>query len=915
MAKMRVFELARELNIPSKDLIKRIIAMGISVENNFNVLEEPKIAQIKAHMLEPVTRVETDTAPKPEETAEAPRKRRIISARRSEEVHKIQESLGVSGPLPADRQTRAEVKPEAVPPPQRPIAPPPAEPVPAPAIRLRVARLARPAEEGPAAPGAAAAAPAPGPEALGAAPEAGLAAPAAPVSEAPPVHAAPLAPLGPGVPAPRSPVTPRPPLMGLKILKRGSPTETTAPAAKPGETAPGQWREVKKGEKRGAAVADEMEELRRGAGWRGKGGDRGGRAALAPGADERGRVPKRRSPEKRARLAARVQEQEAEAKHIFGPRRRAIRIGPAITVSELASAIGVKAPDIIKKLIALGVMATINAPIDGPTAELIASDFNVEIQVDMSSLEDLTKEEAVDPSQLQPRPPIVTIMGHVDHGKTTLLDTIRKSHLTDREAGGITQHIGAYYVHDEAGDIVFLDTPGHEAFTSLRARGANVTDLVVLIVAADDGVMPQTIEAIDHARAAKVPIMVAINKIDRPGADPEKIKRQLMEQQLVSEELGGDTIFVPISAKTGQGVPQLLEMIHLQSEVLELKAVKEGPARGYVIESRMDRQRGPVATVIVQRGTLRVGDPFVAGTTFGGVRAMFDDLGRPLKEAPPSRPAEILGLDALPQAGDRFVVMADERLARQVATLRAERKQEPAAGPSRHTQLENFLAQTASQDQVRTLNLVLKADTQGSLEAIRSSLEREGNQQVRIEFVRSGIGGITETDVSLAASTDAVVIGFNVRSEAKATELARGEGVDVKTYTIIYELIDDMHAALQGMLKPIVREEIIGHCEVRQVFNMSREGAVAGGYVTDGRLERNSQVRLYRNNVVVHTGQIQGLRRFKDDVSNVQQGYECGVRLLNFNDLKEGDLIEAFIKVEEAATLQRAGRAVETARG
>jgi translation initiation factor IF-2 len=898
---MRVFELARELNIPGKDLIKRIVAMGIPVENNFNVLEEATIAQIKARMLEPVTRVETDSAPKPEETAEAPRKRRIISARRSGEVHKIQESLGVSGPLPEDRLTRAEVKPEPAPLAALPVD----EALPEPSLKPRIVRTARLAEEAPGAPAAA------GPEPEGPAAAQGAEAPlAAAPGEGAAAPAAPSVPLGPGVPAPRSAVTPRPPLMGLKILKRGTPAEAAASAAKAAEAPAGQWREVKKGEKRGAAVADETEaEARRGAGWRKGAGDRTGRVAILPGADERGRVPKRRSPEKRARLAARAQEHEADAKHTFGPRRRAIKIGPAITVSELASAIGVKAPDIIKKLIGLGLMATINAPIDGPTAELVASDFNVEIQVDMSSLEDLTKEEAVDAAKLQPRPPIVTIMGHVDHGKTTLLDTIRKSHLTDREAGGITQHIGAYYVSDEAGDIVFLDTPGHEAFTSLRSRGANVTDLVVLIVAADDGVMPQTVEAIDHARAAKVPIMVAINKIDRPGADQEKIKRQLMEHQLVSEELGGETIFVPISAKTGQGVPQLLEMIHLQAEVLDLKAVRDGAARGYVIESRMDRQRGPGATVIVQRGTLRVGDHFVAGSTFGRIRALFDDLGRPLDEALPSRPVEILGFDALPEAGDRFVVMADEKLARQVATLRAERKKEPVGGPSRHTKLEDFLARAASQDQIRTLNLILKADTQGSLEALRGSLEKEGNQQVRVELVRAGVGGITETDVSLAASTDAVVIGFNVRSEAKATELARSEGVDVKTYTIIYELINDMHAALQGMLKPIVREEIIGHCEVRQVFNMSREGTIAGGYVADGRLERNSQVRLYRNNVVVHTGQIQGLRRFKDDVSNVQQGYECGVRLLNFNDLKEGDLIEAFIKVEETAKLERAGRA------
>ncbi|HUJ74294.1 MAG TPA: translation initiation factor IF-2, partial [bacterium] len=507
------------------------------------------------------------------------------------------------------------------------------------------------------------------------------------------------------------------------------------------------------------------------------------------------------------------------------------------------------------------------------------------------------------------RPPIVTIMGHVDHGKTTLLDTIRKSHITAREAGGITQHIGAYYVHDPAGDIVFLDTPGHEAFTSLRARGANITDIVVLIVAADDGIMPQTVEAIDHARAAKVPIMVAINKIDRPGADPDKIKRQLMEHGLVPEEYGGDTVVVPISAKTGQGVPQLLELIHLQAEVLDVKSLPEGHARGFVIESKMDRQRGPVATVIVQRGALKVGDDFVAGTAFGRVRAMFDDLGQPLEEALPSRPVEILGYSDLPAAGDVFVVMQDERVARQVAQVRAHRAQEHAGAESRHTHLENFLAQAAGKEEGRTLKLVLKADTQGSLEAVRGTLEKEGNEQVRVEFVRAGVGGITETDVSLAASSDAVVIGFNVRSEAKAADLARSEGVDVKLYTVIYELVNDVHAALQGMLKPIVREEIIGHCEVRQVFSVSKEGMIAGGFVTDGRLERNSQVRLFRDNVLIHSGTVNTLRRFKDDVQQVASGYECGVKINNFGDMKPGDLIEAFIRVEETAKLDRAGRA------
>jgi translation initiation factor IF-2 len=876
MTKMRVFELARDLNIPSKDLIKRINAMGFKVDGNFNVLEEDTVAQIKAKMLEPVTRVETQAVASEGEGGETPRKRRIISARKSGEVHKIQESLGVSGPLPEDIQSRAEVKPE----PPLPTGEAPAE------AKPRLVRTPR-AGEAAGAPSA--------PEA----PEAAQAPPLA--AQAPatpgPTAAAPAA-SQPAVPTPVGVMMPVRQPAGLKILKKGTPPTPAEEAAAAG------WKEVKKGDRKRGAYIEEDTPAR----WRDARRMDTRRGADTLGGEEAGRAPRRRSPEKRARLAARGLQQQEEQKHIFGPRKRAIRIGQAITVSELASAIGVKAGEIIKKLMDLGVMATINAPIDGTTAQLVAADFNVEITADTSDLEDIVREETVDESRLARRPPIVTIMGHVDHGKTTLLDYIRKTHVTEKEAGGITQHIGAYYVRAEAGDIVFLDTPGHEAFTSLRRRGADITDIVVLIVAADDGVMPQTVEAIEHARAAKVPIMVAINKMDRPGADPGKIKRQLMEHGLVPEEFGGETVVVPISAKTGEGVAQLMELIHLQAEVLDVKALPEGPARGYVIESKMDRQRGPVATVIVQRGALKVGDYFVAGETFGRVRAMFDDLGQPLDTALPSRPAEILGSNDVPTAGDAFVVVADEQSARDLAQQRATRRKERAVAESRHTQLETFLQQAAGSEEKRILKLVVKADTQGSLEAIRASLLREGNEQVGVEILRAGVGGITETDVGLAATSDAVVIGFAVRPEAKAAELARSEGVDIKLYTIIYQLIDDVHASLQGLLRPVVREEVIGHCEVRQVFHLSREGQIAGAYVTDGRVERNSQVRVFRDNVLVHTGPIGTLRRFKDDVSQVQSGFECGLRIANFNDVKQGDLIEAFVRVEEAPKLERAGQ-------
>jgi translation initiation factor IF-2 len=840
MPKIRVFELARELNIPGKDLITRMKAMGFTVKGNFDALDDDQVVQIKAKMLEPVTRVEEGAAAAEEGAAgEQPRKRRIISARRSEEVHKIQESLGISGPLPEDAKTREQVEPLP------PKAPEP-EPVPA----------APSVEPAPLAAAAAAAAPLPA--------EIPVSAPAALAAQ--PVTA---------------PEPPREPLLWKDVRKVEAQKAAEAAAAAPPAATPvaderAKWREFKRPEKR---------------------------AHVTPEAEDWVRSPRRRLHARRApRVPKLVPEQAAPV------RRRKIRLGSSITVSEMAGAIGVKASEIIKKLMQLGVIATINQSIEGTVAELIAAEFNVEVEAASADMEELVREEEAKPEDLLPRPPIVTVMGHVDHGKTSLLDRIRASDVAAGEAGGITQHIGAYHVKAPSGDLVFLDTPGHEAFTSLRARGANVTDLVVLVVAADDGVMPQTVEAIQHAKAAQVPILVAVNKIDRPNADVDRVKRQLMEQQLVPEEFGGDTIFVPLSAKTGQGVPQLLEMIQLQAEVLELKAPQVGSARGSVIEARMDRRRGPVATVMVQRGTLAVGDHFVVGHTYGRVRAMFDDRGQVVERATPSIPVEILGFDELPQAGDPFVVMADEKRARELAAHRATLHKGIEAAPPRRAHLEDFL-QGAAAGEVVTLNVVLKADTQGSLEALRGSLEKLSGRKANINLTRTGIGGISESDISLASTTNAIVIGFNVRPEAKAQELAHQEGIDVKQYSIIYELIDDVRAALQGLLKPVIREQVIGHLEVRGVFPSPKDGQIVGGYVTDGKLQRNSFFRLYRDNVVVHTGSIGSLRRFKEDVSEVQQGFECGLRILNYTDVRSGDVIEAFIKVEEKQTLDAVGQA------
>jgi translation initiation factor IF-2 len=862
---MRVFELARELNIPGKDLIDRMKALGYKVDGNFNVLDEKTISAVKSKMLEPVSRVEEDSPALPGEgegeEGEQPRKRRIISARRSGTVSKIKQSLGMEGPLPEDQKTREEVAPG----------------------RVRTRRGAEPESPAEVPPGGEAPAEAP------------VVAAAAELAEAPSNGQGPAdTPVLGGEAAPRQVLgipLPKPVDVEAERAGRATPaTEEARDARRPrkrgeGTTeeapAPGRWRDVKRKSKGNNYIADDDE-------W----------------------VKPRRGGSRRRRGAPAPRVVSEEPKHTFNPRQKAIRIGENIRVADLAGAIGVKAPELLRKLVALGIMATVNDSVDSGTAELVASDYDVSLEVFTGgpSLEELIKEEPIPEDQLVSRPPIVTIMGHVDHGKTTLLDTIRKSHITQGEAGGITQHIGAYYVKSESGDIVFLDTPGHEAFTSLRRRGANVTDLVVLIVAADDGVMPQTVEAIDHAKAAEVPILVAVNKMDRPNADPDKIKRQLMEHSLVPEEYGGETVMVPLSALSGEGVPQLLEMIHLQAELLELRTTLAGHARGHIIEAQMDRRRGPVATVLVQRGTLRVGDYFVAGNSYGRVRAMLNDRGEGMEAATPSMPCEILGFGELPTAGDLFAVMDDEHAAKEVATLRASQMRGSETQAPRLVSLEDFLQQSGPGEQQARLNIVLKADTQGSLEAIRSSLEKEGDERIRVEVIRAGVGGITETDVSLAATSNAVVIGFNVRPETKAGDLARDEGVDLKTYTIIYELVDDVHAALQGLLKPTVREEVIGHLEVRDVFSTTKDGRIAGGYVVDGRLERNVPVRVYRDDVVIHTGMLNSLRRFKDDVSSVQSGFECGFRIANFNDLREGDHIEAFMRIEEAPKLQRAGR-------
>ena len=571
-----------------------------------------------------------------------------------------------------------------------------------------------------------------------------------------------------------------------------------------------------------------------------------------------------------------------------------------ITVRDLSERIGKPAGEIIKKLMMLGIIATINNELDYDTASLVASEFGVELELKLAeTAEDALEKEDVDDAEedLVPRPPVVTIMGHVDHGKTSLLDYIRKAHVTATEAGGITQHIGAYTVDLDGRQITFLDTPGHEAFTSMRMRGAQATDIAVLVVAADDGVMPQTIEAISHAKAAGVQIIVAINKIDKVGANIERIKQQLTEYELVCEEWGGDTIMVPVSAVTGEGVDQLLEMILLVAEVQDYRANPNRKARGIIIEARLDKGRGPVATVLVKNGTLRVSDTIVAGTAYGRVRAMVNDRGERVKEAGPSQPVEVIGFNDVPEAGDIISAVDDDKLSRQVAEERKDKLRRALIKDQQKTTLDDLFNQISA-GQIKDLNLIIKADVQGSVEAVRQSLEKLSNDEVRVRTIHGGVGAITETDVMLASTANAIIIGFNVRPDNNAREMAEREKIDIRLYRVIYQAIEDVENAMKGMLAPKFKEVLLGHAQVRQTFKVSGVGTIAGSYVTDGKIARNAQIRLLRDNVVIHEGKIDSLKRFKDDAKEVNTGYECGIGIENYNDIKENDVIECFVMEE-----------------
>jgi len=612
----------------------------------------------------------------------------------------------------------------------------------------------------------------------------------------------------------------------------------------------------------------------------------------------------RKKKEKRAKREGRRRDERKPAfEKPEKPQVREVAIPDTISVEELSNRLAMKAAGLIKQLFTMGIMVTKNDTLDSDTATLVVEELGHKVK---HVSEEALEEEALSTDKPQgeatARPPVVTVMGHVDHGKTSLLDYIRRAKVAAGEAGGITQHIGAYHVDTSTGPLVFLDTPGHEAFTAMRARGAQVTDLVILVVAADDGIKPQTIEAIDHAKAAEVPIVVAVNKCDLPDSDPEKVKQELSQHGLIPEDWGGETVITNVSAKTGDNVDHLLEMVSLQSELLELSAVAEGPAHGVVIESKLDRGRGPVATILVREGRLQQGDVLLAGPEYGRVRALVNELGENVAEAGPSTPVEVLGLSGVPEAGDDAQVVTDERKGREISEMRHQRAKEKEIAASKRAKLEGMFEQM-QQGEVAELPILIKADVQGSLEALRESLEKLSTDEVQVKVIHGQVGGINESDVNLAMASEAIIIGFNVRAEASARRLIEQQGIDVRYFSVIYEAVDQVKGALEGLLAPEVTEEITGRAEVRDLFKVPKIGTVAGCQVVEGYVTRNAKVRVLRDNVVIFDGNLDSLKRFKDDVKEVREGYECGIGIKDYNDVKLGDILECYEARETARTL------------
>jgi translation initiation factor IF-2 len=851
MAKLRVYELARDLNMTNKVLLEKLDDLDISVKSHMSALDDDMIAKIKSSFF---------STPEKEETIEETRIKPTVIRRRRKKVEVEASATPEAEPQAADE---AAEKADA-------------EAIAAEVVEEPVAESQKPEESK-----------AEEPQEVSAAEEAEKPA----VKKAKKPKKAPRK--EPSAKIIKLPV--RPPEKPLKE-KKAEPKKEKAkvekgPAErKPAEIAqqevapPDEETKKKKRKKKFEEPDVDKKFLKKKISFK--------RKAVIEGEDlyaEGYRPRKQRKMAKGKKPVGGQKTQITVAKAI----KRRIKIDEAIVLSELAKRMGIKASEIIKAMMAMGSMATVNQTIDFDTASLIASEFDYEVERASFEEEAILKQETDDPAKLMPRPPVVTIMGHVDHGKTSLLDVIRKSRISETEAGGITQHIGAYHVSTDRGQIAFLDTPGHEAFTAMRARGAQVTDIVVLVVAADDGVMPQTTEAINHSRAAEVPIIVAINKIDKQNADPEKVKRELAEIGLAPEDWGGDTIYVNVSAKQAQGIDELLEMILLQAEVLELKANPDKFASGHVVEAKIDSGRGPVATVLVREGTLRAGDPVVCGMHYGRIRAMLDDRGNQLESAGPSIPVEIVGLSGVPMAGDEFLALKDEKNAKQVSEHRQQKQRSKELAQSSRLSLDK-LYERMQEGEVKDLNLIIKADVHGSIEALKDSLTKLSNDEVNVNVVHSASGTIAESDISLATVSNAIIIGFNVRPSLKVQAMASEENVDMRFYNVIYDVIRDVKNAMVGMMASTYEERILGTAEVREVFQIPKVGNIAGCHVTDGKMERGQKMRLLRDGVVIFEGKNSSLRRFKDDVKEVQAGYECGIGIENFNDIKVGDRIDCY---------------------
>lgn len=881
MAKVRVYELARELDIESKKLVARLNASGMNVKNYMSTLDEQDVIKAKEIVAGAVSQVVEEKRVKPTVIR---RRKKVV--RFQEPSAEETEEKEAKAEIPEPKPSPEEIAPPSVSEKAPEHAPLPEEETPSPAQGLEEQDQE-----------AAEAVPVQGPR-----PETAPT-PEAAESVTQPAKTEKAKPKKTkkkktGQPAK---VIKRPEEGPLKEMLTQQAEKTPAPpppepAVPPSEVLEGEPEKPKKekpSKKKGKKKVEVEEESKKSSLKRRK-------KEVYERADLYSGVSAKRKPKKVGKKGKETTRKFKQTE-ITVPKaiKRRIKVPEVVTVSELAKAMGTKATDLIKILMKSGVMANINQTIDFETASVVGHDLGFALELDTFEEDRFFSEVDDRPEDLVSRPPVVTIMGHVDHGKTSLLDYVRKSKIIEGESGGITQHIGAYYVKSEGGDIVFLDTPGHEAFTAMRARGAKVTDLIVLVVAADDGAMPQTKEAINHARAADIPIVVAINKIDKADADPDKVKRELAELDLASEDWGGETLYGHISAKTGEGVEDLLGLILLQAEMLELKGNPNREARGTVVEAELDKSKGPVATVLIKTGTLHQGDQFVCGGHYGRVRAMLDHRGRRIDSATPSVPVELYGISGVPMAGDEFIVVKDDKTAKQIIEYRkaGEKKQE---GMKKGLSSLDDLFERIKEGGVKELNLVLKADVQGSAEALKDSLSKQSTDEVRLNIIHSATGAITESDVMLASASGAIIIGFNVRTNPRVMDIAEREGVSIRYYDVIYNAIEDVRRAMSGLLEPVLEEHAIGRTAVREVFRVPKVGAVAGCQVTDGRVTRNAKVRLLRDGVVVFDGKIGSLKRFKEDVKDVQTGYECGIGLENFNDIKVGDVFEVY-EVEKVA--------------